>query len=160
MGGQLLVIKPSLSLKLFLGCLHGKRYLSNLNWIAGMREIEFAFSPGISVALGVPIKVSMVRYLLSTPKGQVSKWSPSPWIPEIHTLFKGRSIDTLILHEQLINSMNMVIILTQVCSVLLPFESSAEPNVGQEAFCIIVQGLAVFTMVHRAIGGLGIATFR
>ena len=67
-------------------------------------------------------------------------------------------LDDLIFLELMVNSLNFILIIVQLMSILLPVQSKLV--LGNQGFSYIYSTLYVFLIAYRAIGGLGIAGIR
>ena len=67
-------------------------------------------------------------------------------------------LDDLIFLELMVNSLNFILIIVQLMSILLPVQSKLV--LGNQGFSYMYSTLYVFLIAYRAIGGLGIAGIR
>ncbi len=87
-----------------------------------------------------PILSSRVRYLSRSPRGH------------------GHSIDSLISLDQAVNAINIPLIGVQLLVVV--FNPAHIGLVSNKVICIAVEWAFILEIYHRAVGNLGIATFR
>ncbi len=88
----------------------------------------------------MPLKLAMFRYLWRSPRGH------------------GHSIDSLITLDQAVNSLNLFIVLGQIANVVLKAELVIYPL--SDLYCAFNEWAFFLDVSYRAIGNLGIASFR
>ncbi|XP_059092598.1 uncharacterized protein LOC131887888 [Tigriopus californicus] len=83
------------------------------------------------------------------------------WVIISHMMSSGKikSINGMIIIDQLLNYGNGLILLAQVFFVL-KLHMSGAPNVIESVFCSAIDKLAVFSLMYGHYGGAGIAFFR
>ena len=108
---------------------------------------HIAFHIGVMLVAGTFIKIRIIQYLLSKENSTKTN-SIGP---------KIISIDNLILFQEAVTLLTALLILMQLIRILCPFMKEALGNI---VFSSVLQNLACFTVMHRAIGGLGIAAVR
>ena len=118
----------------------GKCNLKKMRHNAGQHF--FDFKTGLMFIMGTFIKLRMIQHLKCTPR------STSTTI----------QIDDMVLFEQIVNAINGPLILVQIAHVL--FSSYTRVIFGNIVFCSIWTAFSSITLIHRAIGGFGIAIVR
>lgn len=83
------------------------------------------------------------------------------WVIVSHMTSSGKikSINGMIIIDQILNYGNGLILVVQVFFVL-KLHVSAHPSIAEALFCSTIDKLAVFSLMYGHYGGAGIAFFR
>ena len=100
------------------------------------------FPTGIVLLVGTRVKFKIIQYLLVSRRCNVGVIN----------------VDDIILFEHLINLLNIPVILLQLLRILFP--APIRLVFGNIQMVSVIEIIGSFTLFHRAIGGLGIATVR
>ena len=101
------------------------------------------YKTGLAFIAGTYIECTAIWYLQFLQREKISK----------------SYIDELILFEQRVNTLNGLFILLQMLAIIIP--ATTFRNIAANyVFCIITEVLLSLPIIHRAIGGVGIAGIR
>ena len=107
----------------------------------------YALPTGAMLIAGTYIKIRIIQYLLN--KATSAKRNSFG--------YQIIRIDDLIFFEEAVTFLSTPLILMQLIRILFPVMKELLGNV---VFSAIMETLAAFALVHRAMGGLGIAAVR